>query len=180
MFRRFYAPATPCCFPAAPYATPWRLCGLPKYPAALTTNRNRFLSPASVRYFWAQEHQPFPGASQRRPLPGNARPAPLSPSTSTSLSRPLEHFLRAITSLSPIHLSRYEYKRWHRQRRRRWQRRRQRRRRRLRSVCLWVLRAHMRAQTTTAAAATRLSARSAVHGGGGGAGVVDGEAAGRQ
>jgi len=52
-------------------------------------NRKRFLSPTSVRYFWAQEQQPFPGASQRRSLPGNAHPATLSPSTSTSLSRPL-------------------------------------------------------------------------------------------
>ena len=67
---------------------PWRLCDLPKYPAALTNNRNRLLLPTSVRYFWAQEQQPFTSASQRRPLPGNAHPAPLSPSTSTSLSRP--------------------------------------------------------------------------------------------
>ena len=52
-------------------------------------NRNQVLPPTSVRYFWAQEQQPFPGASQRRSLPGNAHPAPLSPSTSTSLSRPL-------------------------------------------------------------------------------------------
>ena len=90
VFRRLYAPATPCFFPAAPYGMPWRLCDLPKYPAALTTNRNRLRSPTSVRYFWAQEQQPFPGTSQRRPLPGNAHPAPLSPySTSTSLSRPL-------------------------------------------------------------------------------------------
>ena len=68
---------------------PWRLCVLPKCPVALTNNRNRFLPPTLVRYFWAQEQQPFPGASQRRPLPGNAHPAPLSPSTSTFLSRPL-------------------------------------------------------------------------------------------
>ena len=68
---------------------PWRLCVLPKCPVALTNNRNRFLFPTLVRYFWAQEQQPFPGASQRRPLPGNAHPAPLSPSTSTFLSRPL-------------------------------------------------------------------------------------------
>ena len=68
---------------------PWRLCDLPKYPVALTNNRNRFFPPTSVRYFWAQEQQPFPGASQRRPLPGNAHPAPLSRSTSTSLSCPL-------------------------------------------------------------------------------------------
>ena len=83
VFRRLYAPATPCCFPAAPYAMAWRLCDLPEYPpAALMTNRNRSLPPTSVRCFWAQEEQqPFPGASQRRPLPGDARPAPLSPST---------------------------------------------------------------------------------------------------
>ena len=68
---------------------PWRLCDLPKYPVALTNNRNRFFPPTSVRYFWAQEQQPFPGASQRRSLPGNAHLATLSPSTSTSLSRPL-------------------------------------------------------------------------------------------
>jgi hypothetical protein len=68
---------------------PWRLCVLPKCPVALTNNRKRFLFPTLVRYFWAQEQQPFPGASQRRPLPGNAHPAPLSPSTSTFLSRPL-------------------------------------------------------------------------------------------
>ena len=67
---------------------PWRLCVLPKCPVALTNNRKRFLFPTLVRYFWAQEQQPFPGASQRRPLPGNAHPATLSPSTSTSLSRP--------------------------------------------------------------------------------------------
>ena len=56
-----------------------------------STNRNRFcpIPPTSVRYFWAQEQQPCPGASQRRSLPGNAHPASLSRSTSTSLSRPL-------------------------------------------------------------------------------------------
>ena len=89
VFRRLYAPAAPCCFPAAPCAMPWRFCDLPKYPAASTTNRNRFLSLTSLRYFWAQEQQPFPDASQRRSLPGNAHPAPISPYTSTSLSRPL-------------------------------------------------------------------------------------------
>ena len=52
-------------------------------------NRKRLLSPTSVQYFWTQEQQPFPGASRRRSLPGNAHPATLSPSTSTSLSRPL-------------------------------------------------------------------------------------------
>ena len=56
-----------------------------------STNCNRFcpLPPTSVRYFWAQEQQLRPGASQRRPLPGNAHPAPLSRSSSTSLSCPL-------------------------------------------------------------------------------------------
>ena len=49
-----------------------------------STNRDRFcpVSPTSVRCFWAQEQQPCLGASQRRPLPGNAHPAPLCRSTS--------------------------------------------------------------------------------------------------
>ena len=50
----------------------------------------------------AQEQKPFPGASQRRSLPRNAHPAPLSPSTSTSLSRPLQLTLAASDPLSSL------------------------------------------------------------------------------
>ena len=86
-FAACMPPATPCCFSAAPYAMPWRLCDLSKYRAALTNNRNRFLSPTSVRYFWAQDQQPFPGAS----LSAAPSPETLIPPLSLPLPRLPSH-----------------------------------------------------------------------------------------
>ena len=89
-FRGLYAPATPCCFRAAPYAMPWRLCDLSKYPAALTTTivtATDSFPPLRSRISEHRSSSHFPGASQRRPLPGNAHPTPLS---ENSISHELE------------------------------------------------------------------------------------------
>ena len=101
MFRRLYAPATPCCFPAAPYAIPWRLCDPSKHLAALTTNRNRS-APFPPLRSGISGHRRAAAISGRFSAPPPPRKRSSRPSLSLYLDFPLTSSLTLASDHFPL------------------------------------------------------------------------------